>query len=45
MILWYIIRLVLLFLIIYAVVKGFKTLLKAAVIIFVISLLLGLLGF
>ena len=39
-----IIRILILFLIIYAVVKGFKTLFKAAIIIFVITILLGLLG-
>ncbi len=39
-----IIRILILFLIIYAVVKGFKTLFKAAIIIFVILVLLGLLG-
>ena len=38
-----IIRILILFLIIYAVVKGFKTLFKAAIIIFIISILLGLL--
>lgn len=39
-----IIRILILFLIIYAVVKGFKTLFKATIIIFVILVLLGLLG-
>lgn len=39
-----IIRILILFLIIYAMVKGFKTLFKAAIIIFIISILLGLLG-
>ena len=43
--LMFILRLVILFLIVYAVIKNLKTLLKAAVIIFVILLLLGLIGY
>lgn len=40
-----IIRIIILFIIIYAIVKNFKTLLKAAVIVFVILVLLGFLGY
>lgn len=40
-----IIRLIILFIIIYAVIKNLKTLLKAAVIIFAILILLGIAGF
>lgn len=40
----FIIKLVLLFIIVYAIIKNLKTLLKAAVIIFVILILLGFLG-
>ena len=40
-----IIRVIILFIIIYAVVKNFKTLLKAAVIVFIILVLLGILGY
>lgn len=43
--LMFILRLVILFLIIYAVIKNLKTLLKAAVIIFLILILLGLIGY
>ena len=42
---FHIIRLIILFLIIYAVIKNLKTLLKAGIIIFVILILLGLLGY
>ena len=40
-----ILRVVILFLIIYAIIKNLKTLLKAGIIIFVILLLLGFLGY
>ena len=40
----FIFKLVLLFLIIYAVIKNLKTLLKAAIVIFVILILLGFMG-
>ncbi|MBQ2832151.1 hypothetical protein [Methanobrevibacter sp.] len=40
-----IIRIAIIFIIIYAVLKNLKTLLKAGVIIFVILLLLGFIGF
>ena len=40
-----IIRLIILFIIIYAVIKNLKTLLKAAVIVFLILVLLGIAGF
>ncbi len=40
----FIIKLALLFLIIYAVIKNLKTLLKAAIVIFVILILLGFMG-
>ena len=40
-----VIRILIVVLIIYAVVKGLKTLLKIGIIIFVISIILGLLGF
>ena len=45
MLLMTIIRIAILFIIIYAVLKNLKTLIKAAVIIFVILLLLGFIGF
>lgn len=41
----FILRLVILFLIVYAVIKNLKTLLKAAVIIFVVLILLGFIGY
>lgn len=40
-----VIRILIIVLIIYAVVKGLKTLLKIGIIIFAISIILGLLGF
>ena len=40
-----VIRILIIFLIIYAVFKGLKTLLKIAIAIFAISIILGLLGF
>jgi hypothetical protein len=40
-----IIRIAILFLIIYAVIKNLKTLLKAAIVVFIILLLLGIAGF
>ena len=40
----FIFKLVLLFLIVYAVIKNLKTLLKAAIVIFVILILLGFMG-
>lgn len=43
--LMFILRLVILFLIIYAIIKNLKTLLKAGIIIFVILILLGLIGY
>lgn len=45
MLLMSIIRLIILFLIIYAVIKNLKTLLKAGIIVFVILILLGIIGF
>ena len=38
-------RCIILFLIIYAIIKNLKTLLKAAVVLFVILILLGMLGY
>ena len=40
----FIFKLVLLFLIVYAVIKNLKTLLKASIVIFVILILLGFMG-
>jgi hypothetical protein len=40
-----VVRILIVVLIIYAVAKGLKTLLKIGIIIFVISMILGLLGF
>ncbi|WP_298498623.1 hypothetical protein [uncultured Methanobrevibacter sp.] len=40
-----IIRLIILFVIVYAVIKNLKTLLKAAIIVFAVLLLLGIAGF
>jgi hypothetical protein len=45
MTLFFIIRLIILFLIIYALIKNLKTLLKAGVILLVIFILLGFLGY
>ncbi len=45
MLLMSIIRLIILFLIIYAVIKNLKTLLKAGIIVFIILILLGIIGF
>ena len=45
MTLLFILKLVVLFLIVYAIIKNLKTLLKAGIIIFVILLLLGFLGY
>lgn len=43
--LFFILRIILLFLIIYAIIKNLKTLLKAGVVIFIILILLGLMGY
>ena len=41
----FILKLIVLFLIIYAIIKNLKTLLKAGIVIFVILILLGFIGF
>lgn len=41
----FILKLIILFLIIYSIIKNLKTLLKAGVIIFIILILIGLLGY
>ncbi len=43
--LMFILRLVILFLVIYAIVKNLKTLLKAGVVILIVLILLGFLGY
>lgn len=41
----FIFKLIILFLIVYAIIKNLKTLLKAAIVIFVVLMLLGFIGF
>ena len=41
----FILRLIILFLIIYAIIKNLKTLLKAGVVILIVLILLGLIGY
>ena len=43
--LMFVLRLIILFLIVYAIIKNLKTLLKAGIVIFIILILLGLIGY